>query len=132
MQLGPTNEAETKAREEAHAAASAALTNETPAEQEQISEALKDEAPAPKQGKLPEDFPGLAALDAAGIHTFAQLRKAGDVTEVPGIGPATAAKIDEAVNAAETTLDDAEGGQTTGTGGGDSEGEGGQTTGTGL
>lgn len=129
MQLGPTNVDETAARE----AEAERLSNETPAGQEQISEALKNEAPAPKQGKLPEDFPGLAALDAAGIHTFAQLRKAGDVTEIPGIGKATAEKIDEAVNAAETTLDDAEGGQTTGTGGAEGgEGEGGQTTGTGL
>ena len=49
------------------------------------------------KGKLPEDFPGHAALEAAGITTYAQLRKAGDVTEVPGIGKATAEKIADAL-----------------------------------
>lgn len=53
---------------------------------------------APKQGPLPEDFPGVTALQAAGISTYAQLRKAGDVTAVDGIGPATAEKIAEALN----------------------------------
>lgn len=59
----------------------------------------EEQADAPKllQGKLPDDFPGLAALDAAGIHTYAQLRNAGDVTKIAGIGEATAAKIDEAM-----------------------------------
>lgn len=47
------------------------------------------------RGKLPEDFPGKAALEAAGITTYAQLRDAGDVTEIEGIGPATKEKIDE-------------------------------------
>lgn len=50
------------------------------------------------KGKLPDDFPGKAALEAEGITTYAKLRKAGDVTEVPGIGPATKAKIDEALS----------------------------------
>ena len=49
------------------------------------------------KGKLPEDFPGHAALLEAGIHTYAQLRKAGELTEIPGIGEATAAKIAEAL-----------------------------------
>mgnify|MGYP003577716263 CR=1 FL=1 len=53
------------------------------------------EVPEELKGKLPEDFPGHAALSEAGINTFAQLRKAGDVTEISGIGPATAAKIAE-------------------------------------
>lgn len=56
------------------------------------AEAEKQEAAQPK-GKLPEDFPGHGALEAAGITTYAQLRKAGDVTEIPGIGKATAEKI---------------------------------------
>lgn len=51
----------------------------------------------PKKGKLPEDFPGRAALEANGITTYAQLRKAGDVTSLIGIGPATAEKIDAAL-----------------------------------
>jgi hypothetical protein len=57
------------------------------------------EVPEDLKGKLPEDFPGHASLDAAGIHTYAQLRKAGDVTEVKGIGEATAVKIAEALAA---------------------------------
>lgn len=55
-----------------------------------------------KQGKLPENFPGHAALAEADINTYAQLRKAGDIKEVPGIGKATAAKIAEALNDGET------------------------------
>lgn len=51
----------------------------------------------PLRGKLPEDFPGHAALEAAGITTYTQLRNAGDVTEIDGIGPATAEKIGEAL-----------------------------------
>lgn len=49
------------------------------------------------QGKLPEDFPGFAALAAADIHTYAQVRNAGEVTAIPGIGDATAGKIAEAM-----------------------------------
>ena len=56
------------------------------------------EVPEDLKGKLPEDFPGHAALAEAGINTYAQLRKAGDVTEVSGIGPATAKKITEALS----------------------------------
>jgi hypothetical protein len=59
----------------------------------------KEEAIEGKElkGKLPEDFHGRVALEAAGITTYAQLRKAGDLTEIPGIGPATAEKIAEAL-----------------------------------
>ena len=45
------------------------------------------------RGPLPEDFPGHAALLDVGITTYAQVRKAGDLTEIAGIGNATAAKI---------------------------------------
>jgi hypothetical protein len=51
------------------------------------------------KGKLPDDFPGKAALEAAGITTYAQLRKTMETenwfNEVPNIGEATAEKIDE-------------------------------------
>lgn len=63
------------------------------AKSEDAEESTKDSL----RGKLPDDFPGLSALDAAGIHTYAQLRKAGDVTEVPGIDEVTAGKIAEAL-----------------------------------
>ena len=55
---------------------------------------------APKQGKLPDGFPGKDALEAAGITTFARLRKQRDgdgLTAVVGIGPATAAEIELAL-----------------------------------
>lgn len=65
----------------------------------------KDPPPALK-GKLPDDFPGHAALVEAGINTYGQLRKAGDVTAIAGIGPATAEKITAALAAA--PADDAE------------------------
>ncbi len=50
-----------------------------------------------KQGPLPDDFPGRDKLEDAGIRTYAQLRDAGDVTELPGIGDATAKKIADAM-----------------------------------
>lgn len=56
------------------------------------------EASAPK-GKLPAEFPGLKALDEAGIHTYKQLSKyEDDYTKIPGIGDATAKKMEEALN----------------------------------
>ena len=46
------------------------------------------------KGKLPEDFPGYAALEAEGITTYAKVRKQLDaLEEVPGIGRSTAEKI---------------------------------------
>ncbi len=45
---------------------------------------------------LPGDFPGHAALSEAGISTFADLDAVEDLTEIPGIGKATAEKIEEA------------------------------------
>ena len=50
-----------------------------------------------KNGPLPDDFPGRAALAEADINTYAQARKA-DFTQVPGIVDATARKIAEALN----------------------------------
>lgn len=52
------------------------------------------------KGKLPSDFPGRAALESAGVTTYAQVRKTRDgdgLTSVPGIGAATAAQIEEAI-----------------------------------
>jgi len=69
------------------------------------ADAKKKAAPAPASaassavatGPLPDDFPGRAALDAEGIDTYAKLRAYGNVTAVPGIGAATAAKISAAL-----------------------------------
>jgi len=85
-------EFEAKARE---------IKNEPPKKNDDVPEKPADAktvAVAPKQGKLPDDFPGVAALNAAGISTYAQLRNAGDVTHIEGIGPATAVRINEALN----------------------------------
>jgi hypothetical protein len=70
--------------------------DETAVAEEPVEEE-KPEAPEELKGKLPEDFPGHAALAEAGINTYGQLRKVGDLTEVKGIGEATAAKIAEAL-----------------------------------
>jgi hypothetical protein len=62
-------------------------------------EAAGDEDSAStKRGKLPEDFPGRAALEEAGITSYGKLRAVKDLTELPGIGDATAKKIEEALN----------------------------------
>lgn len=56
----------------------------------------------PQKGPLPEDFPGRTALEGAGINTYNQLRKAREHEDwpknVPGVGQATADKIDAALN----------------------------------
>ena len=53
------------------------------------------------KGKLPEDFPGYSSLEAAGVTTYAKVRKQFDsLEEIEGIGPATAEKIREALHAA--------------------------------
>ena len=54
---------------------------------------VESDEPAELKGKLPEDFPGHAALAEAGINTYGQLRKVSDLTAIAGIGEATAAKI---------------------------------------
>lgn len=54
--------------------------------------------------KLPETFPGFAALDAAGEATEAKVRHRIDndtLTEIPGIGEATAEKIKERMSSLE-------------------------------
>lgn len=53
-----------------------------------------------KQGHLPEDFPGYAALQVAGEATYGRIRRrieTGTLTDIPGIGDATAGKIEEAM-----------------------------------
>ena len=69
---------------------------------------LQDAAPAAPEaskalkGKLPEGFPGLAALEAEGLTTYAKVRKHLDsIQDVAGIGPATAEEIREAMKAEE-------------------------------
>lgn len=65
------------------------------------------EVPPELKGKLPADIPGHAALDAAGIHTYSQLRKAVAkgtpetpwYTDVAGIADKTAEKIAEVLAA---------------------------------
>lgn len=52
--------------------------------------------PTAKSGPLPDDFPGRDKLKAASINTYAQVRAA-DLTEIDGIGDATADKIADAL-----------------------------------
>lgn len=52
----------------------------------------------PDADLLPDDFPGLVSLLSAGITTFATLRDyPGDLTDLDGIGKATAEKIHAAL-----------------------------------
>lgn len=65
--------------------------------------------PKPLRGKLPEDFPGLSSLDAAGVTTYAGVRKQlGKLEKIEGIGPATADKIREAMNESSAEEEEAE------------------------
>lgn len=125
MQLGPTNHDETAKRNAAEAEASEGVESQKAVQELQMEKA--EQAPADPTtpppatngkaaGKLPEDFPHRAALEAEGITTFAKLRKAGDMTEIPGIGPKSAADIADALAAAEGGDENTDPGQTTGTG----------------
>ena len=58
---------------------------------------------AKKQGRLPAGFPGKVALDEAGHGTYAKLRNLVSGgghwwADVPGVGDATAAQIEAALN----------------------------------
>jgi hypothetical protein len=56
--------------------------------------------------KLPDDFPHLSTLNAAGINTELQLAKySEDYTKIPGIGPSGAKDIEAAVAAASASED---------------------------
>lgn len=58
---------------------------------------LQTEAKPRLKGKLPDDFPGRMALQAAGLDTHAKVRKQLDtLTEIKGIGQPTANKIRDA------------------------------------
>lgn len=52
------------------------------------------------RGKLPDGFPGKSELEAAGVTTYAQVKKLRDgdgLTSVAGIGDAKASQIEEAI-----------------------------------
>lgn len=73
---------------------------------------LKKSAPA-LRGKLPEDFPGLAALEEAGLTTYAKVRKHLDKFDteegkITGVGPATVEKIRTAMNESSEAEEEAE------------------------
>jgi hypothetical protein len=72
-------------------------------------EAEPAEASKPLRGKLPEDFPGASALEAAGVTTYAGVRKQLESLEdIDGIGPATAEKIHEAMGESSEEEEEAE------------------------
>ena len=77
-------------------------TSKTLSSDEAAAGAAEDSADTGKKlkGKLPDGFPGKAALEAADVTTYAQARKLRDgagLTSVPGVGDATAAQIEEAL-----------------------------------
>ncbi len=49
--------------------------------------------PKTRRGKLPDGFPGKAALEAADIRTYGEVRKHKDLTSINNIGEETAKKI---------------------------------------
>ena len=77
--------------------------SEEPEAKSEVAE-ISEVAEPPKEelkGHLPQTFPGFDALAEAGINTYHQVRKQRDSEEgliaVAGIGPATAAHIEEAL-----------------------------------
>lgn len=75
------------------AAASPEQTNAATGEQADDSDESK-----PKRGKLPDDFPHVELLRAAGVSTYAQARNLkGDYGSVDGIAETRGAEIDHAL-----------------------------------
>ena len=87
-----------------------------PEVQEELVEEIQEEAAEPidepeppkeliePKGHLPEDFPAVGKLHDAGINTYTQLSKVDNLTELEGIGPATAKKIEQRVKAERKAL----------------------------
>lgn len=91
---------EAKAIEGGASPEEAQRASQHPSRPDEADTESEEDSGAQKKGRLPEDFPGYAALDEAGEATYAKVRKRiekGTLTEIPGIGEATAQKIEEAV-----------------------------------
>lgn len=58
-------------------------------------------APGEPSGWLPEDFPFQQLLAEAAVYTYSDVREVKDLTEIKGIGPASAKKILAALEAAD-------------------------------
>lgn len=69
------------------------------AKSESSGSPVSDSGGSTRQGKLPEDFPHRAALEAADIHTYAQARKAHDSgwADAHGIGESKGKEIGDAL-----------------------------------
>lgn len=90
--------AEVALRVEPHGNVVTSIHSETPAATQLVG-AEGDEAPHAAGDELPEDFPGRVALAEAGITLRSQVAALSEEerTAVPGIGPATSAKMTEAL-----------------------------------
>lgn len=77
------------------------VTNEESIPVDVTSDGVGDEDNGEEGTELPVDFPGKLALEQAGITTYEQVRAVDDLTQITGIGAATAAKIEEALDIAE-------------------------------
>lgn len=82
----------------AAASAKADAKLEAAAEEETAETAETGEELKPKRGSLPDDFPHVETLRAAGITTYTKARALkGDYTTVEGIGEARGLDIDAAL-----------------------------------
>jgi hypothetical protein len=85
------------------------LRPEIAAAEAQAAEETPTEEAKPLRGKLPEDFPALSDLEAAGITTYAGVRKQLDsIEDVDNIGPIKAEKIREAIGESSPEDEEAE------------------------
>jgi hypothetical protein len=87
---------------------SGAITGNPQAAQQAVVEGAESEpSPSTLRGKLADDFPGKAKLEAGELTTYAQIRKAikkdpeAWYKEIEGVGEATALKVAEAVGASQ-------------------------------